>query len=188
MEYPLLGTEPLAVEFANTRYDEGGVIVDFLASPDLMNGWFAEYAGLHGESHPRVVPARDLGRLRELRDQVRQVLAALADGKHPGDEAIEAVNDCAAQAYSSVRMEWPAGGTPRVAADSSSTGTTRLLADLASETIALATDGSILARCAGGDCRMLFVRQHGRRRFCHSSCSQRARQARYQRRLAAKSA
>jgi hypothetical protein len=73
-----------------------------------------------------------------------------------------------------------------MAADSSSTGTTRLLAELATETIGLATDGSVLARCDGEDCRMLFVRQHGRRRFCHSSCSQRARQARYQQRLATK--
>ncbi|WP_067814626.1 CGNR zinc finger domain-containing protein [Nocardia inohanensis] len=181
MEYPLLGTEPLAVEFANTRYEDGGEVVDFLATPELMAGWFAE---LDVVSRARVVPARDLGRLRELRDHVRAVLAALAEGTHPGAESIEAVNDCAAQAHSSIRMEWPTDSTPRLLTDSSSTGTTRLLADLASETIALATDGSVLARCAGADCRMLFVRQHGRRRFCHSSCSQRARQARYQRRLA----
>lgn len=182
----MLGSEPLVVEFANSRYDEGGVIVDFLRSPELLNGWFAEYARLHGERRPFGVPARDVGRVRDFRDHVHQVLAALADGKYPGAEAIEAVNDCAAQAHSSVRLEWPPGELPRVAADSSSTGTTRLLAELATETIGLATDGSVLARCDGEDCRMLFVRHHGRRRFCHSSCSQRARQARYQQRLATK--
>ncbi|NNH69158.1 CGNR zinc finger domain-containing protein [Nocardia uniformis] len=177
----MLGTEPLAVELANTRYEDGGEVVDFLASPESMTGWFAE---LDAASSARVVPARDLSRLRELRDHIHAVLAALADGTHPGQESIEAVNDCAAQAHSSVRMDWPAAGAPRSVSDSSSTGTTRLLAELASETITLATDGSLLSRCAGTDCRMLFVRQHGRRRFCHSSCSQRARQARYQQRLA----
>jgi predicted RNA-binding Zn ribbon-like protein len=186
MDYPLLGTEPLAVEFANTRYDDDGVIVDFLRTAELMNGWFAAYAQLHGQRRPAVVPARDLGRVRDFRDHVHQLLAGLADGTHPGYEAVAAVNDCAAQAHSSVRMEWPAGGVPRVATDSSSTGTTRLLAELATETIGLATDGSVLARCDGEDCRMLFVRHHGRRRFCHSSCSQRARQARYEKRLARK--
>lgn len=185
MEYPLLGTEPLVVEFANTRYYDGGVMVDFLSSGEQVNGWFAAYAQMQGQpGQPASVPPRDAARVRELRDHVHRVLAALADGEHPGYESIAAVNDCAAQAHSSVRMKWSTSGSPFVVEASSSTGTTRLLAGLASETITLATNGSILARCDGKDCQMLFVRHHGRRRFCHSSCSQRARQARYQQRQA----
>ncbi|GAB2632039.1 ABATE domain-containing protein [Kribbella swartbergensis] len=179
MEFPLLGTEPLVVEFANTWYDDGAV--DFLATPELVRDWFRAYAELHGVAVTRV-PARDAARVREVRDHVHRLLAAIADGDHPGAETIAAVNDCAALAYSSVRLNWPAGGKPSAGTDSATSGTTRLLAELATEAIELAAGEAGISRCEGPGCRMLFVRTHGRRRFCHASCSQRARQARYYRR------
>ncbi|TCN38699.1 putative RNA-binding Zn ribbon-like protein [Kribbella orskensis] len=193
MEYPLLGTEPLVVEFANTRYDDRGVILDYLASAELLNGWFTSYAELHGEvdatgapARPVFVPARDAGRVQDFRDHVHRVLAALADGKHPGDESIAALNDCAAQAHSSLQLEWSAGETPVAVGNSSTTGTTRLLADLATDAITLAAGPDEVVRCQGPDCRMLFVKTHPRRQFCDPSCGQRARQARYYRRRTSK--
>ena len=189
----MLGTEPLVVEFANTRYDDRGVILDYLASAELLNGWFTSYAELQGEvdatwapARPIFVPARDAGRVRDFRDHVHQVLAALADGKHPGDESIAALNDCAAQAHSSLRLEWSAGETPVAVGNSSTTGTTRLLADLATDAITLAAGPDEVVRCLGPNCRMLFVKTHPRRQFCDPSCGQRARQARYDRRRTSK--
>ncbi|WP_433162381.1 CGNR zinc finger domain-containing protein [Kribbella sp. CA-247076] len=179
MEYPLLGTEPLVVEFANTWYDDGAV--DYLATPELVRGWFQAYGDLHTVDVDRV-PARDATRVRELRDHIHRVLSAVADGEHPGPDAIAALNDCAALAYSSVQLSWPTGGQPAAATDSATSGTTRLLAALASEAIELAAGERRIGRCEGPGCRMLFVRMHGRRRFCHASCSQRGRQARYYRR------
>jgi len=181
VEYPLLGTERLVVEFANTRYDDRGVILDYLASAELLSGWFAAYAELHGEVVSSV-PARDAARVRDFRDHVHRVLAALADGEHPGDESIAALNDCAAQAHSSLQLEWPAGGDPLAVGNSLTTGTTRLLAELATDAITLAAGPDEVVRCLGPDCRMLFVRTQPRRRFCDPSCGQRARQARYYRR------
>ncbi|TDD27424.1 hypothetical protein E1218_10580 [Kribbella turkmenica] len=178
MEFPLLGTEPLAVEFANTWYDDGAV--DYLATPELVRGWFQAYGDAHDAGVHRV-PTRDAGRVRELRGHVHRLLAAVADGRHPGPDPIAAVNDCAALAYSSVRLTWPSGGRPSASTDSATSGTTRLLAALASEAIELAAGDDRIGRCEGPGCRMLFVRTHGRRRFCHASCSQRGRQARYYR-------
>lgn len=193
MEYPLLGTEPLVVEFANTRYDDRGVILDYLASAELLNGWFSSYAELHGEAdaaeaaaRPVFVPARDAGRVRDFRDHAHRVLAALADGEHPGDESIAALNDCAAQAHSSLQLEWRPGADPVAVGNSSTTGTTRLLADLATDAITIVTGSDEVVRCLGPDCRMLFVKTHPRRRFCDPSCGQRARQARYYRRRTSK--
>jgi predicted RNA-binding Zn ribbon-like protein len=188
VEFPLLGTEPFVVEFANTRYDDSGELVDFLATAELVRGWFGSYAALH-RAQAIHVPARDAARVRELRDHVHRVLAALADGDHPGSESIDAVNDYAALAQSSLRLRWPEDGSPQAVEDSATSGTTRLLARLATETITLATGPGAagLSRCVGPDCRMLFVQTHRRRRFCHPSCSQRARQARYHQRRTGKS-
>lgn len=179
MEFPLLGTEPFAVEFANTWYDDGAT--DYLATPELVRDWFAEYCGLTGRTLIQV-PGRDAERVRAFRDHVHRVLAARADGTHPGADAVGAVNDCAALAQSSVRLQWPLGDSPVQLEQSETGGTTRLLAELATEAIALVTGPAALSRCEGPGCRMLFVRHHGRRRFCDPTCSQRGRQARYYRR------
>jgi predicted RNA-binding Zn ribbon-like protein len=62
----------------------------------------------------------------------------------------------------------------------------RLCAGLATGCIELLTgaDRQGLRRCEGPGCSLLFVQQHGRRRFCHESCSHRDRQQRYARRVA----
>ena len=106
--------------------------------------------------------------MRDFRDHVHRVLAALADGEHPGDESISALNDCAAQAHSSLQLDWRAGGAPAAVGTSLTTGTTRLLADLATDAITLAAGPDDVVRCVGPDCRMLFVKTHPRRRFCDS--------------------
>jgi predicted RNA-binding Zn ribbon-like protein len=180
VDYPLLGTEPFVVEFANTRTVNRGDVVDFLATPELVRGWFGSYAALH-RGQAIHIPARDAVRVRELRDHIQSVLGALADGDHPGFEAIDAVNDYAALSQSSLRLRWSEDGSPLAMEDSASSGTTRVLARLATETITLATgpDAAGLTRCPGQDCRMLFVKTHRRRQFCQPSCSQRARQSRY---------
>ena len=180
MEYPLLGTEPFVVEFANTRAVHRGEVVDFLATPELVRGWFGSYAALH-RAQAIHIPARDAVRVRELRDHLHRVLAAQADGDHPGFEAIDAVNDSAALSQSSLRLRWSEDGDPLAVQDSASSGTTRVLARLATEAITLVTgpDAAGLTRCLGPDCRMLYVKTHQRRTFCHPTCSQRARQSRY---------
>lgn len=41
VDFPILGTEPLPVEFANTDYGGGAERIDFLRSAEQIDRWFA---------------------------------------------------------------------------------------------------------------------------------------------------
>ncbi len=163
----MLGTEPLAVELANTLYGEG---IDFLATAEWVRAWFAE--AMPGA----VVP--DPVQVRALRDAVYSVFAAVLDQRVPDQASIDQVNSFAAAAPVYVRLSWPhAQWTNTVS------GPAAVLGRLASSCVEVVTGPYSLLRCPAPGCSMVFVRTHARRRFCHPSCSQRDRQARYYRRL-----
>ncbi|GAA4441813.1 hypothetical protein GCM10023148_48990 [Actinokineospora soli] len=167
MEYPILGTEPLPVEFANTLY--GGV--DCLSTPELAAGWFAEIA----------LAALAAGCARALRDAEHGLLDARSKGL-PLDEAqVETVNAHAAAAPTALRLE-PAGDGWESRWAETATGPAAVLGRIATCAVELLAGGAPLRRCAAPDCGVLFVPQHARRRFCHPTCSGRTRQARYHRR------
>lgn len=173
MEYPVLGTEPLPVELANTIYGHVDPI-DFLATPDLVTGWFAAVGTPVGPA--AAVP------VRELRDCIRAVLLAAIDGAAPDPVAVETVNRYAAAAPSARQLDWSTGRPVSHRVDATA-GLTALLGRVADATIALVVGrGADLRRCPGPDCGLLFVRDHPRRRWCHASCGHRDRQARYYRR------
>jgi predicted RNA-binding Zn ribbon-like protein len=180
-EFPFLGTEPIAVEFANTVYGIGANTVDFFRTADLIEQWFA------------LVPAVSLtpselghhaARIRALRDAIRIVLSAAADGRVPDQAAVHAVNSAAAAAPTISHMDWDSGCGPTARRLDITVGSTPVLGHIATCCIELVTDprAGIVRRCEGPDCSLLFIRQHHRRRFCHSSCGHRDRQARYYRR------
>ncbi|GIE35442.1 hypothetical protein Ait01nite_084870 [Actinoplanes italicus] len=172
VELPILGTEPLVVEFANTLY--GGE--DLLGTTELATLWFTT-AGTH--------PARDTAAARTLRDSVHNLFTATVAGTEPPAAAIMHVNEVAAEAPTSPQMIWRSTGA--LAADSrrgTATGDAALLGGLASACIELLTEGQarLLRRCEAPDCCLFFVQHHPRRRYCHESCAHRDRQARYYRR------
>ncbi len=178
MEFPILGTEPLPVELANTLYSDDGEVTDFLATADLVTAWStaADGSPLPGSA---AVPAR------ELRDAVRAVLVAVVDGLVPDAVAIETVNRYAAGGARYPQLSWTAEGAGREWVDAGS-GVTARLGRIAAATVELLATGSDVRRCPAPGCSMLFVRTHARRRFCHGSCGHRDRQARYYRRQRAK--
>ncbi|MCP3805115.1 CGNR zinc finger domain-containing protein [Allokutzneria sp. A3M-2-11 16] len=158
MEYPILGTEPLPVEFANTLY--GGL--DCLGTPELAAGWFAAME----------LEAAEPDRARELRDAVYRLLTEQSE---LDPDAVQTLNAFAAEVPSVLRLD--SDGKARWV-----TTTSAVLGRIATCAIELLVDGVVPRRCAAPDCGVLFVAQHGRRRFCHPSCSGRMRQARYYRR------
>ena len=164
MEYPILGTEPLPVEFANTLY--GGF--DCLGTDELAAGWFAAME----------LGVVDAGRARVLRDAVFRLLAASADGQRWDRDAVAAVNGFAAEGPTALQL----GEAGEARWVETTTGSAAVLGRIATCSIELLAGGAPLRRCAAPDCRILFVPQHARRRFCHASCSGRMRQARYYRR------
>jgi predicted RNA-binding Zn ribbon-like protein len=174
-ELPILGTEPLVVEFANTLYGDE----DFLGTTELATLWFTT-AGAH--------PARDTAAARALRDSVRTLFGATVTGVAPPAAAIRHVNETAARAPTSPQMAWQSTGA--LVASSrreTATGDAALLGGLATACIELLTGGRarLLRRCEGPGCCLFFVQHHPRRRYCHESCAHRDRQARYYRRRTA---
>lgn len=170
VELPFLGTEPLVVEFANTRYGDQ----DFLDHAAL---WFTT-AGLR-------LP-RDLAATRALRDSVHALFTAAVDATKPPARAIAHVN--AVVAPTTLHLTRHPDGTLTASTRPTTTGDAALLGDLATACITLLTDPrpdarpALLRRCDAPDCCLFFVQHHPRRRYCHESCAHRDRQSRYYRR------
>jgi predicted RNA-binding Zn ribbon-like protein len=185
-EFPILGTEPIAVEFANTWYDAGRT--DFLRTARLVDQWFAAMAAIAATANDTAAPARhtaaEAAAARVLRDHVHALLAAAAAGDTPEPAAVAGVNRCAAASPPALTLDWAPDGTRSARWAGPATGVAAALARIATNTVELLTTpgAGTLAWCTGPGCSMLFVRTHARRRFCHSSCGHRDRQARYYRR------
>jgi predicted RNA-binding Zn ribbon-like protein len=183
-EFPFLGTEPVAVEFANTAYGVDARTVDFLGTAHLIEQWFALVEPVHGIAARPPTMGGNGPRVRALRDAVRAVLSAAADGGVPDAAALGKVNAAAAAAPTFVCLEWVSENPPAAHQLDTTDGVTAVLGRIATCCIQLVADphGRVLRRCEGPDCSLLFVRHHRRRRFCHPSCAHRDRQARYYRR------
>lgn len=174
VELPILGTEPLVVEFANTLYGDA----DYLGTAELAALWFTT-AGAH--------PLRDTTAARTLRDSIHSLFTAVVTATAPPVTAIVHVNAAAARAPTSPQLVWQSTGALTADNRGIATGDAALLGGLATAGIELLTDGRarLLRRCEGPDCCLFFVQHHPRRRYCHESCAHRDRQARYYRRRTA---
>ncbi|MFI6502853.1 CGNR zinc finger domain-containing protein [Nonomuraea typhae] len=173
-EFPILGTEPLVVELANTLYGDE----DFFRHAEWIDAWFALLVPGHGRM------GHHAGRVRALRDGVRSLLSAAAGGGAPAPDAVELINAFAAAAPAYLRLSWPAGQAPAARWIDTTGGGTAALGRLATCCVELLAgpDAANLRRCEGPGCSLLFVKNHPRRRWCHPSCGHRDRQARYYRR------
>ncbi|REE94758.1 CGNR zinc finger domain-containing protein [Thermomonospora umbrina] len=182
-DFPILGSEPVAVELANTLYGSGARQVDFLRSPEWIDLWFS----LVGAEHGLMVTAglgRDAPRVRELRDCVRHLLSAAAGARAPDPRMVDLLNEYATVVPTHPRLEWATDGTRLRRNVDLATGDAAVLGRIAADCIAVLTAPPARSprRCTGPGCSMLYVKNHSRRRWCHPSCGHRDRQARYHRR------
>ncbi len=182
-EFPILGTEPLAVELANTLYGSGDEQIDFLRTVQWINEWFALVSVEHGVTAPAAM-GRDAERVRMLRDCVHSLLSAAIDERTPDAVSVERVNGFAAAAPTRLRLDWAGTGGPVSRWRDTTTGSTAVLGRIATCCIELLTgpEAGKVRRCQGPGCSLIFVKSHPRRRWCHPSCGHRDRQARYYRR------
>ncbi|SUD47835.1 Conserved protein containing a Zn-ribbon-like motif, possibly RNA-binding [Nocardia otitidiscaviarum] len=180
VDFPILGTEPLPVEFANTDYGGGAERIDFLRSAEQIDRWFALV-------HPPAIEG-EMGRagerVRQLRDGVRHLLSAAADRAAPDPRRLDIVNEFARAAPTFAQLAWTSDLAPAARRFDIATGAPALLGRIATCSIELLTgpQSDALRRCSGPGCSLLFVKNHARRRWCHPSCGHRDRQARYYRR------
>jgi predicted RNA-binding Zn ribbon-like protein len=171
VELPILGTEPLVVEFANTLYSDE----DFLGTTELAARWFTT-AGTQ--------PVRDTAAARALRNDIHTLFTATVTAAAAPATAVAHINATAAQAPTYRQLVRQPDGTLVADRRDTVTGDAALLGNLAIACIELLTDARarLLRRCEGPDCCLFFVQHHPRRRYCHESCAHRDRQARYYRR------
>lgn len=178
-EPPVLGTEPFTVELANSHY--GGT--DFLA-PRRLRGWLDAVTrfppGLGRED------VADIGdALAGARADVRELFLAAVEGRRPEPGALARVNAAAAAAWSAPALVWPEDGAPRAERVRAPGTPQAVLGLVAAECVELLGEHALAVhRCPGRGCGLFYVKDHPRRRWCHPSCGQRDRQARYQLRKA----
>ncbi len=183
-DLPLLG-EPLPVEFANSLYLEHGHSFDFLATPQRAQVWFDAMTNMAPDfSWPSGLKQAELNKLCELRDAIRAVLLAVVEQQTPSRYALRVLNQYARGACAHATLTWNITDGPVAGVVYKGSANAVLSAQLATAAIELLQGQNYtkLRRCEGPGCTLFFVQHHRRRRFCHASCSQRARQMRYYRR------
>ncbi len=175
--------EALAVEFANTRYGQAPDLIDFLGDRELARAWIAAALGRELADAWRGSPVAHR-ELRELRDAVHALLEARVHGAALPGEALTRVNASVAKVSATRSLELDTQGEALVRTRRRGKTAERLEAQLAEALMELVGTPawSQLRRCPGPGCSLFFVAAHHRRRFCHPSCSHRARQAAYYRR------
>lgn len=179
--FPLLG-EPLAVELVNTRFAQRGVQVDGLATPRDLTAWLAAHRGQLQATLDLDAAAQRLDEVRELRDTLREVFAAVAAGERPADAAIGTLNRLSRQAPTAMQLDWPPNGQPTVTVQPASADSGAVaLAELARAGIHLLAgpDRQRLRVCHAPGCVLFYVKDHPRREWCSTACGNRARAARH---------
>ncbi len=171
--------EPLAIDLANTvMVVREGEAVDLLRGPADLGRWLAaEGDRVTGFA---VDAEKDLAAVRELRDGVRELLAAGATGERPPAAAVEVVNEACAASPIAPRLAVDRDGTARVevAQGGGIAGLRAAIARSAVELLAETPSGELRV-CRAPSCGMFYL---GARRWCCSACGNRARAARHYRR------
>jgi predicted RNA-binding Zn ribbon-like protein len=168
-----------ALDFANSAVAlPGGQHVDALATPALANQWLTAH-----DLAPPDAGLRDYcgSQLRALREQLRALLAARADGLPPPEGALRAVNDAMTRTPAATLLRWTADREfYREASHPTTQVVDHALAMLATDAADLLTgeDGARIAACGSPPCTRYLVRTHARRQWCSVRCGDRARAAR----------
>jgi predicted RNA-binding Zn ribbon-like protein len=174
---PLLG-EPLAVEFANTRYAVRGRFREGIGTPDHLTAWLRVNCPVPGPG--LLVGAAEVERFRALRESIRDLCQACVDGRPGDDTHVEVLNAAAAAA-----PRWPqlrcAGGVYAVSERTWGNGADTALAAIASDAIGILSGPlrTQIRACHAPGCVLFFVKDHPRRQWCSAGCGNRARAARH---------
>ena len=145
---------------------------------DLSDGvkaatWLRQHDYLTG-----TFAASDLDRLVELRAAIRALFAARADKTVAGKHAVDRVNREAAADPVAPRLTWKR--TVPTQEPVRNSGTDAIAAALARDAIDVVAGelGGMLQPCGASDCKQFYLRDHGRRQWCSTTCGDRVRQRR----------
>jgi predicted RNA-binding Zn ribbon-like protein len=177
--------EPLAIEFANTRYADRGAVRDGLATAGMLAAWLRANAGpLAGAGAPDAARMRvsdeELAVFVGLRDTIRDLLRASVDGEPLDPADVTALNEVAAMTPS-----WPillaSPATVTVVEHCAAPAASAALGAIARSAVRLIGGGGRedFRACQAPGCVQYFVKDHPRREWCCAACGNRARVARH---------
>ncbi|MCX5215090.1 ABATE domain-containing protein [Kitasatospora sp. NBC_00240] len=169
-----------ALALVNTRTIRPTGAFDDLAEPAAALDWLTGSGLLPTR---RTLTPGEAGRLRALRECVRDLFTARLTGDAPDPAALAELNSALAATPFTGRLHWdgtadgprlesrPAGGTPLDAA------LTRLARDAAE--LLSGPHAEAVAACGATGCIRYFLRTHGARQWCSQRCGDRVRAARH---------
>ncbi|GAA4157570.1 CGNR zinc finger domain-containing protein [Phytohabitans flavus] len=176
---PLTG-EPLALDLVNTRPTG----VDLLTTPEDLRAWLRLEADRFAQAREFAaveLTDAELAAVRDIRHRTARVLDHARHGTQPPAGDLAALNQAQRTAPAITELTW-SGDV--VTATHSRTGPrgARLAAWLAEAAAELLADSAVgkVRQCEAGDCVMLFLPAHPRRRWCSAArCGNRVRVARH---------
>ncbi|MGW2035821.1 CGNR zinc finger domain-containing protein [Streptomyces sp. NPDC001811] len=177
--------EHLSLALANSAIAlTGGHTVDLLGTPEQANHWLTERGLAPVDAGMREMCATQL---RSLREQIRSLFAARAEGLTALPAAVRAVNDAMTRVPTAPLLQWDDKTGPYRSTPHPTTAIVdHALATLAADAADLLTgpDAGRLTACGSAPCNRYLLR-YGRRHWCSTRCGDRARAARaYARRTA----
>ncbi|AKN73357.1 hypothetical protein QR97_29595 [Streptomyces sp. PBH53] len=177
-QLPVPGEDRYAsLALVNTRFTVSHGRVDLLDGAEAAHLWLVR----HGLLPDRVtLNGRQSGRLLALREALRTLFRARADGTRPPADALDTFNATLAAAPATPRLAWTADGPHRADVPDSGNPAAAALSQLAEDAADLLTgaDAAQLTECAAQGCARWFLRSHGARRWCTTKCGNRVRAAR----------
>ncbi|MFI7337527.1 CGNR zinc finger domain-containing protein [Streptomyces sp. NPDC050085] len=177
-ERTLLTGEPLALDLINTR-PAGG---ELIGTARQLTDWLTLQADrLPIEARGLAPRPADLAALHAVRADIDAAIRALLDGAAPPNRALRGLGAAQREAPAIRELAWDGRAVTATPRRTGSPGTV-LAAVFAEAATDLLTSPSAakIKECEAGDCVLLFLPAHPRRRWCSATrCGNRARVARY---------
>jgi predicted RNA-binding Zn ribbon-like protein len=178
-QLPVPGEERfLSLALVNTRFALSHGQVDLLEDVDAARLWLVRHELLADRI---VLSGRQAGRLRLLREALRELFGARAEGGAPPAPSLDALNAALAAAPPTPRLLWTGREPHRADEPDTANPVGAALCTLAEDGADLLTgdDAGRLAPCGAQGCTRWFLRSHAARRWCTTKCGNRVRAARH---------
>ena len=173
-----LGRFPLAVDLADTVRVVSSEPIDLLTDEDALAIW----VGIEAKRYASAEAARGrLHEVRSLRDAVRGVLLAQADGTPIPTRDLELINHASERCPSYPKLS---ESGIREAVELNDDPFQVFAAEVARSLIETMEGGPSVSVCRAPSCGMFFVPTDRRQRWCSPACGNRARVARHTARAA----
>lgn len=153
----------------------GGQRVDELNSPENATAWLVKHnLAPIGTGLLRYCQLQ----LTDLREHLRNVLSAQAEGHAPSSGSMDGINHALTAVASAALLHYDSNdGLIRTPSHPVSQLVAHAMAHIAEDAAALVTgpEADRIARCASAPCDRFMVRTHARRQWCSERCGARQR-------------